>query len=377
MNFFSLSGCHNQPASPGQAPADAVSFKNGLVVIDLDKLEQGEPIPFDSLFTGYEYIVNEQKDTFRISGWEHLQFDGDKHFVGANIPASYINLYDKTGNFIRRIGEQGRKINQGQFNEIFNFCIDPANKMVYALAHKQGKVFKYNYTGQFCGTVDILTTAIDRSTSDGRLRESAISDFIALTPSGDLLVHYAYWNGNLPYNFCLIDKSNTVVSTQKTMNRFNGKTRYGIEANSYTYDGCLHVSDISDTIYAIRDRAFVPKYVLAQKYPLSKIADSLGCNVDLFQLDLPVYKINSMQETDRYLFFSYIELNRKYSGVMKDMVYAYYDKRTKKAFKICTAEKMKKWTKDSISVAVLTRLKHSDFIQISSNKQGIIKLYLK
>lgn len=353
---------------------EAVAIKDGLITINLDNLRQGELPPFDSLFTGYEYVVN--KDTFQVSGWEVLRFDGDENFIGINVPYSHINLYDRMGNFIRRIGQQGMRENKGEFWEFFNYCIDPTHKMVYILANKQGKVFKYNYNGDFLGMTDVFTTPIDRNITEERMRGGAVSDLIACTPQGNLLVHYAYWSGNIPYNFYLFDGNNQIIASKKTMGKFNAKTRYMVEAKSYVYNECLHVIDFSDTAYVIKNQRFIPKYVFEQKYSLAKIVDSLGEGVNIYEIEQPVYQISNMRETDQYLFFSYVQANRKYLGDYTNRTYACYHKPTKQAFKICTEGTMKKWTKDSIRCSILT-YQAFDKTLVYRNKEAVMKVYLK
>lgn len=354
---------------------NAVSVNiNGLIDIDLDKLEYGEQIPFDSLCSGYEYIVNQAGDTLQVSGWEYDVFDGCKHLAVGNVLKSTIKLYDSSGNFLNSIGKKDIDDHRPEFKDKIIFRMSPQKKIIYILANKHGKILKYSYDNQCLGSIDVLTTPILPGTQEEKLRGGAICDNISILPNENMLIHYAWWDGNQSlYNYCIMDDTGKILSTKKTGKAFNGKTELIGELKSYYYNNLLHVKDLSDTLYTIKENKFIPKYVFHSHLTLQKLIDTSHQYINVNNLKKDVgYKIVSINETDRYLFFLYRSLN----GFLDSGYYCYLDKIKNKAFKICDYNNPCKFSPDSISIHAFT-VNSFGAISIWPTKKGLIKLHLK
>lgn len=352
-----LRGCVGQ--SVGYSPS--VFLKDSTIHIDLDNLPYGEPLPFDSLYYGYDFVVNEVGANFTTSSWSTTYFDGEQNFLEGNLLNSSVCIYDTLGNLVRRINEE---------EGYFGFSFDTPNRFIYTLNIHNSVIRRYGYDGRLHNVIPVETGQRADNT------KGALCDRVAVTPEGNLLIHYAYWGGNREYNFGLMDSLGNIITTKKTMGGFCGKTRpVVVESFSYIYEDYLHVYDLSDTVFVIKNSRFIPKYVFTQTNPMKKMIKKYGNNVDINSIKEKVYRLSTLQENDRYLFFSFRTSNPpKNTYLGADWKGGYYDKQTGEAFITFGVYHMPHYTADSIGVSCVL-IPPRGRMSLSGNEKGKIKLY--
>lgn len=321
--LLSVYSCGNRHDGQSVKNESAVVSDSGIITINLDHLKRGKPLPMEESFAEISPVRNNDGDTVSFGAFVFVVADKDC-FIVADLSSRSVVLYDSTGNYIRQIGKKGTNVSAGEYWSIKDLAVDFKNKLIYILLSSRGKILKYNFEGVFKAGIDVFTGSYGMLDTYSRGR---ICDKIVCNEEGDLIVHYAYWDGNKsPYNYCILDKNSQIVDTLKTFKEFNGTSGHKKfrrpETASYIYDNKLHIKDLSDTLYFLENRKFVPKYVFISKETITQKAD----NKDIYKDPLNFF---SLFETDRYLFFGYETRTPTVS-----FHYAYYDKSTQIAYEI-------------------------------------------
>ncbi|MEG1290356.1 MAG: hypothetical protein RR312_08195 [Bacteroidales bacterium] len=313
----------------------SVRIENDLVIINLDFLEKGDFIPFDSLYLGYERIkpiVNNLRDTFQYGVWDIYYRDRFNNIIEAGPVNNRVNIYDSIGNKLLEINKVGKRIETGEYRQLYEAIPSVTDSIIYLLLRKPSAIYKYDYKGAFKGYIPLKTVTYSKKNGYEKDLKGYLCDLIVPLSDGNLLIHYAYCGGNIEYNYFITNpNTNKILTTKKTMDDYNGRTRFLSEAKYYNYNNTLHTKDLSDTLYYIKNGEFIPKYVFEQKHTIKKFVDSLGVNVDIYNTGKESYIIDNLNETDRYLFFAY----KVFNGTLPTQYFkvAYYDKKNKKAFK--------------------------------------------
>lgn len=325
--LLSVYSCGNRHSQQSVKKQLVIESDSGVVTINLDNMKRGKPCLMEESFAGISPVVGNHGDTVSFGTFVFVVADKDC-FIVADRPSRSVVLYDSVGNYIRQIGKKGTNVSAGEYWQIDDIAVDFKNKLIYILLSSRGKILKYNFEGVFKEGIDIPTGCYGTLDTYSRGR---ICDKIVCNEDGDLIIHYAYWDGNKsPYNYCIMDKDSQIVDTLKTFKEFNGTSGHkrfqNSETVSYIYDHKLHIKDLSDTLYFLENRKFVPKYVFISKETITQKAD----NKDIYKDPLNFF---SLFETDRYLFFGY---ETRYPTVF--FHYAYYDKSTGTAYEIIDCE---------------------------------------
>jgi len=319
-----LTSCHGQrgkTADAGTAPAASIPVMDSAYVkelmlkppvsINLDGAEPGQRLNFSEVF--------HFPDTIKLTGDKVSSFtfpavfaSGEK-FMAIEEPGSYgqnMGLYTTDGVFLREIGPSTFKLLPK------SVAIDEINSYIYIYDSGLKKIWKYRLDGTLLSEILVETGTYDRDVfSKGKL-----CDGIATDSHGNLLVHYAYWDGNkVPYNYYLYSPEGKLLCSRKSFREFEGTTNATnscyFEMQIYYYNNILHVKDLGDTVYAVVNNQFIPKYIFASKSSLSNIANETS----YFKSHALMFE--ELFETDRYLIYRYV--------IRKDrptFYWGYYDK---------------------------------------------------
>lgn len=300
-----------------------------VYTIDLDHLVQGAHPPLDEIFSHYSYVIDKYGSHFNeIPEWGYMMVTPVNDFLIFNLSGT-VELYDRNGNFLRRIGRNGMDYKRGDFfSDHLRGSADSSHIYIFDDAHSV--IQKYTYGGKYLGCIKVMSIDIHKHPEKKNLLKGVICDGMVSLKDSYILLHYAYWSGDIPYNYVILNKRGNVVSSLRTMGKYDGVNNGTImEMTCYHYRNMLYVKDLSDTLYMVRDNKFIPKYYFKQHNSLSNLTDSLGGKIDIFKVKRPLCIISSIQETDRYLFFSIYRF-----PPMSIFTYCYYDKMSHTAYKM-------------------------------------------
>src|SRR5574344_157260 len=312
----------------------AVDAKDSLIVINIDSLPNGPVPPMDSIYSGYKYIVDKYGSHFNDDvSFGYMVYDENHNFITYDQSLSKVTLYDSTGNFKFYVGKSGQYSYKGEYQTSIARG-GAGNGIIYIVDDLHSIVQKYDYHNKYLGYFSISSVDIKRHPELNGMSKGKICDEVIPLPDGRLAVHYAYWAGNLQYNYVLMGRNNKIDATKKTMDKYNGVDKVAILPQSwhYYYNSSLYVKDLSDTVYCISGNRFIPKYVFETKNSLRKLVDAYGVNIidtEIFKLKKHYYRIGKIQETKNYLFFSFYSFPP--CGYIN---YCCYDKKTGKAYKM-------------------------------------------
>jgi|LAHS01.1.fsa_nt_gb hypothetical protein len=307
----------------------AVDAKDSLIVINIDSLPNGPVPPLDEIFSHYSYVIDKYGSHFNeIPEWGYMMVTPVNDFLIFNLSGT-VELYDRNGNFLRRIGRNGMDYKGGDFfSDHLRGSADSSHIYIFDDAHSV--IQKYTYGGKYLGCIKVMSIDIHKHPEKKNLLKGVICDGMVPLNDSYILLHYAYWSGDIPYNYVILNKRGSIVSSLRTMGKYDGVNNGTImEMTCYHYRNILYVKDLSDTLYMVRDNKFIPKYYFKQHNSLSNLTDSLGGKIDMFKVKRPLCIILSIQETDRYLFFSIYRF-----PPMSIFTYCYYDKMSHTAYKM-------------------------------------------
>lgn len=136
-------------ADPKPSPQNS-----SCIVIDLDQLVQADSLKFSQMFdsawiipldTAVQAIIGEiRKVTIE---------DGFIFILDASI-AKTVYMFDRQGNFIRKIGNPGN--GRGEYISPVDIAVDKANKRIFVLDRRVQRIHIYNYmTGEHLSSIAI------------------------------------------------------------------------------------------------------------------------------------------------------------------------------------------------------------------------------
>lgn len=357
----------------------AVDAKDSLIVINIDSLLDGPVPPLDSIYSGYKYIVDKYGSHFNDSpAFGNVIETSSNNFLIFDMTSVRVALYDSTGNFIRYIGSSGYNYNKGEYSsDLLRGAAD--NKYIYVFDDAHSIIQKYNYNGKYLGHIRVFSIDTISFPKKKNLFGGVVCDGIIPINNYRLLLHYAYWSGNIPYNYTITDNDGNVVSSIKTMGEYDGTSNGCLtEESHYYYNKTLYIKDLSDTVYAVLNDRFIPKYVFKQNNSFKHLTDSLGRKIDLFKVKNNPLRVRSIQEIGRYIFFSIYKF-----PPLSRITYCCYDKHSHTAYKMfdddhIPAEKLKtqRDTSDFIYANCLVCPTNNNSV-IGWGKKGRVRLYVK
>ena len=302
-----------------------------VIDIDLDHLEKGPQLPAGEIFKGAECIVSREGNNFNPGMFIKIATGGASLYILDQIMASVIR-YDMEGNTICRIGKKGGNISRGEYKAPRDVTADMKHKIIYVLVPAGNRILKYTERGEYQGSIPVLGgnyAGFPPEDVVTTICRDKICDFVGADNQGNILIHYAYWDGNRsPYNYVLASPAGKPIATLKTFRKFDGSTAnpygYKDEVLDYYYKGLLHVKDRSDTLYYVNNGKLIPKYRFITRESLSNnISDKNFCK--------EAGELEAIFETDNYLIFLY---QGKYRGKRSDRFMGYYDKTNGRSYRI-------------------------------------------
>lgn len=312
---------------------DDNSADDSLITIDLDNMIDCGYLPIDTLYSGYSYVKDKRGGHFNDDpSFGKLSRDEKGNFIISDWISGTFTVYDSCGNNIktyRGLRTKGELSHEGEFYTGLIRGSGGYGKMcIVDDSHSSVKV--YSYGGNYLRKIPVMTIDLDEHPDYNKFMGGALCDDAIPLKNGNILIHYAFWRGNLPYNYALVNEGGGIISKRKSMGSFNGHPAKlwvaQIEDIHYIYNNELYIKDWADTVYVIRNNIILPRYVFKSKRSLSRITDSLGSNVDLFaDRNLSLNIISSMQETKNYIFFAFYPF-----PPAGGQVNCYYDKREQK-----------------------------------------------
>lgn len=282
--------------------------------INLDDFEYVPPLKINDLFLPPVKIElsNEKNELLRNC----RRLKSTKEHILLTEVWNNVVLFDKKGKYLRTVCT---------FNRPDNAVIDPVNGIIYILSHdKQDHcIKKYTLNGSYLGKIPLKTGEYERDI----FSKGLLCDGLDIDEKGNLLIHYAYWDGNkIPYNYYLYSKEGKLLHSLKSMDKrfLHGSEKAIItEYNSYVYDNILHVIDASGKIFALQNTKFVPKYRFKSRYSLETLLNA--------EPRKPVRPMVAtfVAETPALLLFTF----KIYQNRVETFA-GYYDKLTKKVYRM-------------------------------------------
>lgn len=233
--------------------------------INLDDFEYAPPLKINDLFLPPEKIVLSDGKKELLSSCRRLKSTRE-HILLTEFWSNVV-LFDKKGKYLRTICK---------FNRPDNAVIDSVNGIIYILFHdKQDHcIKKYGLNGSYLGKIPLKTGEYERDI----FAKGLLCDGLDVDEKGNLLIHYAYWDGNkTPYNYYLYNKEGKLLHSLKSMDKrfFYGSEKAIItEYNSYLFNNLLHVTDAGGTIFALQNTKFVPKYRFKSRHSLEALLNT-------------------------------------------------------------------------------------------------------
>lgn len=125
------------------ANAESVINKSPLV-LDLDKAQNKGKLNVSELFEKGEIILLDSCSEALLGEISQVSIvDGNIFVLDRNI-AKTVFMFDKTGKFIRRIGEKG--VGKGEYISPFEFSIDKSRNHIFVLDRQARRILEYDYT---------------------------------------------------------------------------------------------------------------------------------------------------------------------------------------------------------------------------------------
>jgi hypothetical protein len=212
-----------------------------------------------------------------------------------------IYQFDRSGNFIRKIGKNGK--GPGEYQLVRDIVADESKSLLYVLPNSTRNILVYDFNGKYIKSINTVNEYDKLDIVEGKYMALQSHVLEATLRSTELLD----MNGKSIYKF-----NSRVFKSTKDMPFGRGWSNV-----TYTYNNDLYVKESrNDTVYKITSKGLIPHFVYnfgAQKPPI--IMPQTGT-----EKYVSVFKIS---ETDKHVITFF-----QYKGVMCSSV---YDKSTGKA----------------------------------------------
>jgi len=148
------------------------SKKNGIYVFDFDKAKTKPDFLYSSIYKRVSVIPLETNQFSLIGSISKIRVFDNYIFVLDSYDAKTLFLFDREGNFIRKIGNNGQ--GPREYIEPSDFTIDIEGKTVYVLDDTKQRILRYDLTtGSFIKAIDLEEEVRNIEYFDGKLYADA------------------------------------------------------------------------------------------------------------------------------------------------------------------------------------------------------------
>jgi hypothetical protein len=148
--MFMNSGCFEKAKQsfPIDSVVDVTLENEHCHIIDIDQIDYEKSLALSSLFNGVKTVILESTDKSIVGRINSLQTHKDMIIILDKVVSKAVFVFDKSGNFMHRIGNRGR--GPGEYAEVSDFTIDSKNEIIYVLDNRSQSINVYNLiTGDF------------------------------------------------------------------------------------------------------------------------------------------------------------------------------------------------------------------------------------
>ncbi len=260
--------------------------KNDFIEINIDELDLKDSVRFSTFFSGVKIIPLETNKNCLIGRITEIEIINDTLYVLDQMNSKSLFVFDLEGNFVRKIGNEGR--GPGEYVRPRSFTIDTKHNQIHIMDSGR-KILTYTLDGKFISeiTPELLTPFLSIKNLNGvnyveHMIINEESDFLisAIDNSGTIL------NQWLPANIYLNGFELNMSSTNQLV-----KTNNDIK----------YMRLFMDTIFSIQpDNQIKPFIHISTQNKITKAEMN-----QLNQLDI----VNNQEEMNKY------HLNKRFRGI--------------------------------------------------------------
>ncbi|MDO5970762.1 6-bladed beta-propeller [Flavivirga aquimarina] len=124
-----------------------VEIQDGVTRISVDSLREYSSLKFSDIFDNVEYIKLETKEEFLVGEVYELDYFQENFYVLDKIKSKSILVFDKEGNYKKRLGQNGNGPEEYVFPQTLE--IDQFNKELLVYDSDGKSIIKYDYNGKY------------------------------------------------------------------------------------------------------------------------------------------------------------------------------------------------------------------------------------
>lgn len=153
--LLSLFSCQDKTTNKNFEKSSVVAKKtivneDTVIIADFDLIKDTVDFPVSELVSELQIIHLENSDSALVSRYHTF---ASENYIGVYTMEDEYKLFDKQGNFVRKIGRQGQ--GPGEYRYLYDSYIDEANHRIYLMPWMQKKLFMYNFDGRFLQDIPV------------------------------------------------------------------------------------------------------------------------------------------------------------------------------------------------------------------------------
>lgn len=276
-------------------------------IIEINEDSYQDQFDMGNFISDVEFVFLKTPNNDLISSVEDIRSFENQYFVHDK-SLSRIIVFDYNGNIKSKLQMQGQ--GPGQYSDISFFDINPKERTIEVFDVQSGKIYKYDFHGNFKRTIKATIICRDFAVSpDGSYlfySPDELNQFNDISLKPGLI--YLSSDGKKAYNILKLgDKAYyPMLSAGKSLIGFRGQFNL--------------FSNYSDTIYTIEGNQVISKLALGYNNKIDERA-LLNPNFDLTNANFPMLKLRPFMNSE---YISYTFLHR---GVSKVLFYNRPDKK--------------------------------------------------
>jgi hypothetical protein len=256
-------------------------IKQNIIPV-IDNIDKSYLLTLSDYAVSIEYISLETTEKTLLTGGEQIMFD-NYHFI---VFAAECYVFNREGDFIRKIGNTGRGPNE--YSSARSGYFFPGDTLLFFNDPSNQGLISYSINGDFIKNCIFNQNFL-----------------MVRNINNNLFAGYrAFRHGNTDWNTLIFNCMGDTVSYIPNNYRFEGTSNitFTDEVVMYYFNNELHIKEIySDTIYSFNNKGLlIPKYILElgilgvpqdiRNWDLERFRNSLGKDFFLPMPPFPVYK---------------------------------------------------------------------------------------